>query len=135
MGTDLDFDDFGVFRLVHLGGRLATLRARRLVRRQFDLFFDRRQVRVIASPRSGRVRLLAARPSWFLGGFRIVEAVGSILRRLLFRLGREEPVLELPILGAKRVDFLLEFFVLPLRLLEHPLPIPDLLPQFGNLAT
>jgi len=40
----------------------------------------------------------------------------------------------LPILGAKRVDFLLELFVLPLRLLEHPLPIAGLLTQLGNLT-
>ena len=85
--------------------------------------------------------MLATRPSWFLGGFRIVEAIGPILGRFLFRLGREQPVLELPILGAKRVDFLLKFLVLPLRLLEHALPVAglltqrcDLLSQLGHLS-
>jgi len=134
MGTDLDLDLLRVFGLGHLDRRLATPRTGLLVGRQFNHLFHDGQMRVIASPRAGRARLMTARPPCPVGGFRIAQAVGAVLGRFLLRLGREEPVFELSILSAKRVDFLLEFLVLPLRLLEHPLPIPDLLPQLGNLA-
>jgi hypothetical protein len=42
---------------------------------------------------------------------------------------------QLPVLGAERIDFLLELLAFPLRLFEHPLPAPHLVTQFGNLTT
>ena len=74
--------------------------------------------------------------AWPLGGlFLIGEVIRSILRSFLFRLGREELVFELSVLGAKLVEFLLQLLVFPLRLLEHPFPVARLLPQFDNFQT
>ena len=132
MGTHLDLDDLGVFRLADLGGRHATPRTCHFVGRQLGEFLNDRQVRVVASPGSGRARLMTA---WSRGGlFRIVQAIRPSLRPFLFRLGREELVFELSVLGAKRIDFLLQLLVFPFRLLEHPLPVARLLTQFGNLV-
>ena len=82
MSADFDLDQLGVFRLGNLGGRLAAGRACRLVRWQLDLFFDHRQVRVVASSRTRRARLMATRPP--KGFLQIVQAIRSVLGTFLF---------------------------------------------------
>ncbi|MCH8914163.1 MAG: hypothetical protein IIA33_11415 [Planctomycetes bacterium] len=64
----------------------------------------------------------------------VFQLIRSILRRLLFGLGSVKLVLELSVLGAKLVDFLLQFLVLPLRLGKHALPVASLLSQRGQLT-
>ncbi len=101
-------EDFGVFGVGKDQQRLAAMRADTLFRGQFLRFLVSFQMRIIPSFWPRPSRLLAALPLGLLHILqRIMQIVGAVLA-LLFRLPPEEIILQLPLLGFKLRDGLLQ---------------------------
>ena len=108
IGTDIDLDLFGVFRVTAGQQRLAAVGADTLLSRQFTEFLPDQKAGIIPSLGSGVARLLAPLPfgllSLVLG---IVQVIGAILQRRGFGASAEEIGLELPFFPLELLDFLL----------------------------
>ena len=130
MRLHVDLDLLGVFGCRHFLTRLATVRARALVRRQFDDLFDDGQMRLLASLGTFlRLRGIGFR----LVFFKAFEMIGTIFRRLLLGLLPEELRLQPAVFAAKMLIFLFQNSD-PLERIRMPaFPVTDLLPKFRIL--
>ena len=103
MRFDIDLDLLGVFGRGHFLTRLATLRTRAFVRRQFDDFLDDGQMRLLASLGTFlRLRGIGIR----LIFFKPVEVIGTIFGGLFRGFLPKELSLQTTILAAQMLVFL-----------------------------
>ena len=136
IGTDIDLDLFGVFRVTAGQQRLAAVGADTLLGRQFTEFLPDQKGGIIPSLGSGVARLLAPLPfgllSLVLG---IVQVIGAILQRRGLGASAEEIGLELPLLTLELFDFLLQRGDAEQGIAVATLPISDLLAELEILAS
>jgi hypothetical protein len=129
----LDLDLGGVLRVPFGNQRQATTHADTFAFGKLAHLVPSRQVRVIPTPRTGPIGLLATLPlggGWFV---RILQMVRAVPRGLLFRFATEELILQPAGLGPQALILLLQNREAFQGLGVHTLPIAGLLPQFEVL--
>ena len=136
IGTDIDLDLFGVFRVTAGQQRLAAVGADTLLGRQFTEFLPDQKGGIIPSLGSGVARLLAPLPfgllSLVLG---IVQVIGAIFQRRGLGASAEEIGLEWPLLTLELFDFLLQRGDAEQGIAVATLPRSDLLAELEILAS
>ena len=135
MGTHVDLDLFGVFRVTTETQRLTAVGADALLVGQFNEDLTDRKSGIIPPLRSGIARLLAplsSRPPRIVLG--VVQVIGTILQRRGLGASTEEVGLELAFLTLELFDLLFQLADAARGITMATLPIASLHTQLEVLA-